>query len=155
MWSQKAQKNWDINRDRNTKIFQAVVKTRCRRNRIIQIRNDEDNWISDLEDIQQCFLDHYTQLFTEPQNHSVNHIQEQISSLPITTLTEQQISHLDQPILDEEIYHAVTQLGSLKTPGPDGIPAAFYQKYRNIVKHDICQMVKAFFHSSFFFFFFT
>ena len=51
--------------------------------------------------------------------------------------------------MDEEIYLAVTQLGPLKTPRPDGILAAFYQKFWSIVKHDICQMVKAFFHSGF------
>ena len=33
------------------------------------------------------------------------------------------------PITDEEIISAVNQLGPLKTPGPDGIPAAFYQKF--------------------------
>jgi hypothetical protein len=76
MWSQKARKNWDIKGDRNTKYFQAVVKSRRRQNKILQIKFVEDRWLSEPEDIQQCFVDHYTQLFMEPQNHSVNHIQE-------------------------------------------------------------------------------
>ncbi|XP_074298006.1 uncharacterized protein LOC141628805 [Silene latifolia] len=36
-----------------------------------------------------------------------------------------------------EVRQAVFQLGPLKSPGPDGIPAAFYQKYWSIVKDDV------------------
>ncbi len=149
MWSQKAKTNWDINGDRNTKFFQAVVKTRRRRNRIVQIKKDDTTWITNPNDIQQCFVDHYTQLFLEPQSHSTEHIHTQIRSLPIPTLSDNQDTLLDQPIIDAEIFQAVTQLSPLKTPGPDGIPAAFYQNYWSIVKQDVLQMVHAFFHSGF------
>jgi hypothetical protein len=50
---------------------------------------------------------------------------------------------------DAEILQAIHQLGPLKAPGPDGIPAAFYQKFWPTVQHDILHMVKAFFHSGF------
>ena len=53
------------------------------------------------------------------------------------------------PITDEEIISAVN-LGPLKTPGPDGIPAAFYQKFWSTVRTDILH-IKAFFHSGFMF----
>jgi hypothetical protein len=56
---------------------------------------------------------------------------------------------LDQPFEDEEILQTVRQMGSLKAPGPDGIPTAFYQKFWPTVKTDILNMVKAFFHSGF------
>jgi hypothetical protein len=50
---------------------------------------------------------------------------------------------------DAEILQAVHQLGPLKAPGPNGIPAAFYQKFWPIVQQDVLHMVKTFFHSSF------
>jgi hypothetical protein len=53
------------------------------------------------------------------------------------------------PIENEEIIRAVNQLRPLKAPRPDGIPAAFYQKYWSIVQGDIIKMVRAFFHSGF------
>uniref|UniRef100_A0A2N9F2D4 Uncharacterized protein n=1 Tax=Fagus sylvatica TaxID=28930 RepID=A0A2N9F2D4_FAGSY len=104
----KRQKNWDINGDRNTKFFQAVVKTRRRRNRILQIKKDDTTWITNPDDIQQCFVDHYTQLFLEPQSHSTEHIHTQIRSLPIPTLSDNQVALLDQPISDAEIFQAIT-----------------------------------------------
>jgi hypothetical protein len=95
MWSQKAKKHWDLNGDRNTKFFQAVVKNRRRRNRILQIKKDDTTWITNIDDIQQCFVDHYNQLFSEPQNHSTEHIHNQIRSLPGPTLSDNQIALLD------------------------------------------------------------
>ena len=60
-----------------------------------------------------------------------------------------QAAQLEQPVLEVEIFQAFHQMGPLKTSGPDGIPAAFYQKYWNTVHTDITNMVKAFFHSGF------
>jgi hypothetical protein len=53
------------------------------------------------------------------------------------------------PLSNEEIELAVHQLGPLKTPGPDGILAAFYQLYWSTVRVDIINMVRAFFHLGF------
>ena len=50
---------------------------------------------------------------------------------------------------DAEILQAVQQLGPLKAPGLDGIPAAFYQRFWPTLQHDILNMVKAFFHLGF------
>ena len=40
---------------------------------------------------------------------------------------------LNKPILRVEIEQAILQIGTLKAPGPDGIPAGFYQQYWRIV----------------------
>ena len=54
---------------------------------------------------------------------------------------------LNYPITDAKIELVVFQLGSNKSPGPDGIPTFFYQEYWNIVKQDILGTLHAFFHS--------
>ena len=85
----------------------------------------------------------------ESQSHSTEHIHTQIRSLPIPTLSNNQVTLLDQLVIDAENFQAVSQLDPLKTPGPDGIPVAFYQNYWSIVKKDVLQMVHAVFHSGF------
>lgn len=146
LWTQKAKTNWDTNGDRNTKYFQAVVKNRRRRNRITQIMNDNDHWVTEPRDIEYCFHNHFHNFFAQPQNE-VQDMMAQLTTLPLPTLTDYQSAQLDMPITDEEIISAVNQLGPLKTPGPDGIPAAFYKKFWSTVRTDILHMVKAFFHS--------
>ena len=41
---------------------------------------------------------------------------------------------------------AVFQLGAHKAPGPDGIPAFFFQEYWAVVKQDIFKATQAFLH---------
>jgi hypothetical protein len=73
----------------------------------------------------------------------------QLHTLDIPTLSIAQANHLNLPLSTEEIEQAVHQLGPLKTPGPDGIPATFYQLYWSTVRVDIINMVRTFFHSGF------
>jgi hypothetical protein len=70
MWAQKAKSNWDINGDCNTRYFQAVVKNRRRRNIIIQIKNESDQWITKAGEIEHCFQQHFQNLYAQPQNEA-------------------------------------------------------------------------------------
>ena len=113
MWAQKAKCNWDINGDRNTKYFQAVVKNRRRRNRIIQIKNDSDQWFTDAGEIEQCFHHYFHSLYAQPQNEAED-LLDQLTSLPLPTLSAFQVAQLEIPISDEEIIHEVNKLGPLR-----------------------------------------
>uniref|UniRef100_A0A2N9ETE7 Reverse transcriptase domain-containing protein n=1 Tax=Fagus sylvatica TaxID=28930 RepID=A0A2N9ETE7_FAGSY len=147
LWSQKARKEWDLKEDRNTKYFQAIVRNIRRHNKIIQIKNEEDVWISDQAQIEHSFCTHFQKLYVDEPQYSADEIQFQLNCLQIPKLTDQQRCTLDQLVDDAEILPVVQQLGPLKAPGPDGIPAAFYKKFWPTVQHEILNMVKAFFHS--------
>jgi hypothetical protein len=149
LWSQKARKEWDLKEDRNTKYFQAIVRNIRRHNKIIQIKNEEDVWISDQAQIEHSFCTHFQKLYVDEPQYSADEIQFQLNCLQIPKLTDQQRCTLDQLVDDAEILPVVQQLGPLKAPGPDGIPAAFYKKIWPTVQHEILNMVKAFFHSGF------
>lgn len=47
----------------------------------------------------------------------------------------------------EEIKFAIDQIGALKAPGPDDMPAIFYQHYWESVRLKLIEMVVHFFHS--------
>jgi len=47
--------------------------------------------------------------------------------------------------LDTEIGDALFQIGPLKAPGPDGLPARFFQRNWGCLKEDIIYAVKLFF----------
>ena len=105
-----------------------MVKNRRRCNIIIQIKNESDQWITEVGEIEHCFQKHFQNLYAQPQNEAQD-IKDQLSSLPLPILSAFQATQLELPILDEEIILAINQLRPLKTPRPDRLPAAFYQKY--------------------------
>ena len=59
MWAQKARCNWIILGDRNIKYFQTVVKLRRARNRILQLRTEDDSVIEDQKGIENLLVDHF------------------------------------------------------------------------------------------------
>ncbi|PNY16580.1 ribonuclease H, partial [Trifolium pratense] len=56
-------------------------------------------------------------------------------------LSDDQKDWCSQPYNLEEVKEAVDQMHPLKAPGPDGIPALFFQKYWHIVGKDTCLKV--------------
>ena len=148
IWAQKAKKDWDLKGDRNTRFFQIVIRNRRKRNQIVQLKNDDNSWVLEPKQIEDCITHFFHNLYSRPQSLDPD-ILPQLSNVHIPTITTFQAAQLEQPVLEVEIFQAFHQMGPLKTSGPDGIPAAFYQKYWNTVHTDITNMVKAFFHSGF------
>ncbi|KAI5352439.1 hypothetical protein L3X38_005330 [Prunus dulcis] len=56
---------------------------------------------------------------------------------------------LCSPVLDKEIKEAAFQLGASKAPSPNGFSGIFYHNYWEIIREDLCKMVKAFFQPEF------
>lgn len=46
-----------------------------------------------------------------------------------------------QPFTTKEILDAISFMSPLKSPGPDGYPALFYQKYGRILGSDVTSCV--------------
>ncbi|KAK0586532.1 hypothetical protein LWI29_008529 [Acer saccharum] len=56
-------------------------------------------------------------------------------------LSEWDISLLYSPICEDDVKSSLFNIGGLKAPGPDGLPAIFFQKFWNNCKSDLCRMV--------------
>jgi hypothetical protein len=95
--------------------FQAVVKNRRRRNKIIQVKNDREQWVTEAGDIEQCFQQHFHNLYAQPVNEAQD-ILEQLANLELSTLNEYQTQQLEMPILDEEITLAINQMEPSQNP---------------------------------------
>lgn len=87
-------------------------------------------WTSAKEEIiQQELLNHFTNIYQAVQ-HSSGYWEE-LSSIQhlVPQITLEQQAELVKQVSKLEVKNVIFQMGSLKAPGPDGIPPIFYQKY--------------------------
>ena len=59
-------------------------------------------------------------------------------------VTDAMNAKLCAPFTDEEIEAALFRMGPTKAPGPDGLPAMFYQKHWALLKEDVCAAIREF-----------
>ena len=126
MWSQKARCNWVILGDKNTRYFQTMVKQRRARSRILHLKTNDGEVIEDQGGIEQLLLQHFKQSNERTTITNVNYILEEIKTLPIPQISNQQTLALTAPVTNEEIEFTIFHLGAFKAPRPDEIPAFFY-----------------------------
>lgn len=67
----------------------------------------------------------------------------------VPQLSTDHLEILHKDVDAHEIRRAIFQLGGLKAPGPDGIPAIFYQKAWDIVGSEVSEAVQHFFKSEY------
>ena len=108
------------------------------------MKNEEGEMKFDINGIKETAIDFYTKLYA-PQRVNKK-IQKKLFKNVSKKITQTQKENLDKPMTLEEIEKAVMSLQKEKTPGPDGIPVEFYQKFWGLIKHiyyDFIQKVKS------------
>jgi len=141
MWLQRSRISWLKEGDRNTKKFHRQAQWRARKNNIKRLKKEDGNWSSDQKEMQGMAVDYFSHLFTK---------NEQVDPQVIVNLLEpivsaQSNSDLCKEYSDEEISDALFQIRPLKAPGPDGLPARFFQWNWALLKEEVCRAVKEFF----------
>lgn len=92
------------------------------------------------KEISSTFLEYYRNLFTfagpEGVEDCITDVEERV--------TEAMNDQLLRTFMAKEVTHALSQMQPLKSPGPDGFSACFYQKYCSIVGREVCHAVLSF-----------
>ncbi|XP_074313543.1 uncharacterized protein LOC141648721 [Silene latifolia] len=146
-WKQRAKIKWNTEGDTWSKYFFNWVKGRAGRNYIAGIKMDNGEWNFDSQDIKGLFLQFYSRLFKEGANQITFDeylpIVKNLFSINKGFLSPDDRDALSIRFTPKKVRTAVFQLGPLKSPGPDGIPAIFFHKFWHFIKHDVVGTVLA------------
>jgi hypothetical protein len=135
--AQRAKINWLKFGDKNSNFFHAALVERKRQNRVVRLDVAGYN-ISDDKEMKSEATRFFKDLFSTsgPRNY------EAFLSPFESKVTHEMNVDLMKPITIEEVENAVQDLGSLKSPGPDGFPGLFYSKFWPEIGTDIFQAIK-------------
>lgn len=142
-WKQRAKSKWDAYGDQSTSFFYKSVKTRGSANEIRAIKRGDESWTSESTEIKHEFHNFYTNLFSGTEDPTNVETDSWLQDL--TTLSHSHKQLLSSPFTDLEIKGAAFASKPLKSPGPDGVPPIFFQKYWDVVGEEVCKGVHAFF----------
>ena len=140
---QKSRQNLTQLGDRNNRYFQTITLNRRRENRIWKIRDLDSLWFDNQNEISRAFINDFSKIF---KSERLRMIPKWFDSFN-PCISKEENMDLIKEVIDEEILATLSQMSNLKSPGPDGLQASFYQKYWKIVRKFVCKMVRAFFYN--------
>ena len=115
---------WLKHGDKNTKFFHSKATQRHRRNHIKGIKNSQEHWVEEVEDIAKVVVDYFDNLFSAGSCDQMKEYLEFVSA----KVTSEMQNCLSCDFTAEEIKIAMFQMGPTKAPGPDGMNALFFSK---------------------------
>jgi hypothetical protein len=125
--------------DENSRYFHLIAKSKKRRVRILSLVHEENIVNTDV-DINKVATDFYKDLFGPSPVSSIN-----MSNFHMNMLSEEDRILLTAPFTIEEITLVVFSLNHNSAPGPDGIPAEFFQDFWEIIHNDLWNLFKDFY----------
>jgi hypothetical protein len=127
---------WLREGDANTKLFHLHSR-HCKRKNFIAKLVSEDHIFTNHDDKAHLLDQHYDELLGTclEREHTIN--------LSVLGAPNYNLSDLELPLTEEEVWMTIKKLPADKAPGPDGFTRRFYKTCWPIVKQDIVTAISA------------
>ncbi|KAK6147269.1 hypothetical protein DH2020_018181 [Rehmannia glutinosa] len=141
-WKQRAKLFWLKGGDANTRYFHTVASTRKRHNTITRLKNQAGTWITWDSGLGSHMVNYFVDIYSSTR----------CDLDPILQCVEQKVSlqqneALQEPFTELEIKEALFAMFPDKSPGPDGMNPAFFQKFWDITGRDLVSSCLRFMNS--------
>lgn len=138
VWAQKAGLDRAKLRDMNTKYFHTLAKIKKCRKKIVCLKDSDDNWVSDDAVLKGIMTDYFQCIFSSSHDSHAR-----INTFrSVSAVSDDWSERLEAQVSDLEVREALTQMASMKCPGPDGIQAVFYKNFWNQMGPSLLNLVK-------------
>ena len=125
--------------DANTRFFHLHANGRKRKNYILRLRDPTTGDPVSGDSMATILFNFFSDLLVSEKARPCTLNFEAIGILP------RDLSALELPFTEEEVWTVIRALKPEKAPGPDGMTAAFYQAAWPVVKRDVLTAVNAFY----------
>lgn len=141
-WRQRSKISWAKDGDHNTSFFHQAASARKSTNTIDGLFNSEGVWCEEDEDLETIITEYFGGLF-ETSSPDIAMIDETMEAVR-TRIAPEMMAQLTAPFTSAEVLHSLSLMAPLKSPGPDGLPVIFFQKYWHVIGSDIISCVLGF-----------
>lgn len=127
----RARCNWALQGERCSKYFLNLEKRRSQERTLSSLTSSNGELTTDPSKILEIGRSFYADLYKhqEDQLAPIDEIEDEIAKLDIPRLSSEDRDSLDAPLSEEELRNVLSHMNHGKSPGSDGLPPEFYQKF--------------------------
>ncbi|KAL0285025.1 UNVERIFIED_CONTAM: hypothetical protein Sangu_2797000 [Sesamum angustifolium] len=101
----------------------------------VGLRIAEGQWLDNEKDIQNHIEAYFGDIF-RTRNPSKEELEKGTEAIT-ARISDSMLQEISRPCTADKVSQALSYMAPLKSPGPDGLPPFFFQKYWHVVHHDV------------------
>jgi hypothetical protein len=136
-WKQRVHVTWLEKGGRNTSYFHACATERKKKNAIKKLKGEDGVAVEGEEGLKALVTNYFSSLFTPMAGADLRGVLDSITP----RVSEQMNTYLASDYSEEEVKKALDDMGDLKAPGADGMPAIFYKRFWGTVGDTVVKEV--------------